>query len=63
MVYVDIRQFLCLCKTNDTTQKIKFSIKDLVTFTEDALNKKRHFFVQCEQIKGGRIIGGDENVS
>lgn len=42
---------------------MKISIKDLVTFTEDALNKKRHFFVQCEQIKGGRIIGGDENVS
>ena len=28
---------------NHTVQKMKFSIKDLVTFTEEMLNGKRHF--------------------
>ena len=30
----------------NTLQKIKFSIKDLVTFTEKILSGKLHFFVQ-----------------
>ena len=28
-------------------QKMKFSIKDLVAFTEEILNGKLHFFAQC----------------
>ena len=32
---------------NYTTQKMKFPITDLVTFTEEILNGKLHFFVQC----------------
>ena len=32
----------------NTLQKIKFSIKDLVTFTEEILNGKLHFFVQWQ---------------
>ena len=35
------RQFLSLHK------KIKLSIKDLVTSTEEIFNEKPHFFVQC----------------
>ena len=32
----------------NTLQKIKFSIKDLVTFTEKILSGKLHFFVQWQ---------------
>ena len=46
---------------NNTAQKIKFSIRDflskcdhadLVTFSEEILNGKLHFFVQCKMIGG-----------
>ena len=30
-----------------TAQKMKFPIKDLVTFIEEILNGKLHFFAQC----------------
>ena len=37
-----------------TAQKIKFSIKDLVTFTEEILNGKLHFL--CSDVFGHLLI-------
>ena len=42
---------------NYTTQKMKFPITDLVTFTEEILNVKLHFFVQCVVFKESSFVG------
>ena len=34
---------MAVIKLNHTTQKMKFSIKDLVTFTRESFNGKLHF--------------------
>ena len=31
------------CRNTSTAQNMKFSMRDLVTFTEEVLNGKRHF--------------------
>ena len=39
----------------NTPQKMKFSIKDLFTFTKEILNRKLHFYVQVNKVKGNFI--------
>ena len=52
-------KILCYRVVN-TAQKIKFSIKDLVTFTEEIFNRKLFFFLQCNLNKKVLNLGWNE---
>ena len=56
-VFIILLRFTCyyLMKTF-TAQKIKFSIKDSVTFTEEILNGKLHFFAVLQWFRNMRCI-------
>ena len=40
----------------DTAQKMKFSIKELVTFTEEILNGKLHFLSNADNLQFFHLI-------
>ena len=54
MSFIDLEQQTFIASfipgLRETAQKMKFFVKGLVTFTEETLNGKLHFFMRCKSL-------------